>query len=425
MSMFERIPVSGTFIGKKRSQINTINHLLKKIEHGLAFDIEEAEDAYQRLSGFYFTIMKSNKASSSIKSWFAQHPLYEIRNIINTEIENRYKEEESIAGNGNKYNISQLKFNFLNKLNSSRSVEQFYQRMDTPKSFRSILENILTEEVDVPFRISTLGGENNEVLLVTIDDQEDFVCRIFKVLQTEIEEDISAKQAREALVDVIYVVQPFDMKEINQADKSEEVVYLEYSDYYPKGNLENYFRRLHNDPSTTLEEIQNDAFEIAIQITDFYQQIAIEGIWYTDLKPSNLLLSEDNGIRLSDVKGLLKSKQRKVPIHLTNTTKNYISSSVFDKNNQIDLLSVQRKTFAASLYQLLCNKLPKQQMIPSDSSFEWRLKFDFNQSVFQNDMGEFYKDLIRKLYKGKIHSFEQCMEALESYATDHLSSLKM
>lgn len=415
--MYEPIPLAGSLFGKKRSQIKTINKFLKTINSDLDKDLDKAERAYQQLSQYYYKLMSHNSADSYIKAWFSQHPLYEIKNLLQAERQKRGLLTDDLSAK-DAVKMTPLKLKLMHRINHSQHLDKIYKNFDSPDSFRSTIEAFLREEIDEPFSVASLGGQNNRVLKVTVGD-ETFVCRLFSVLEDEYDLGITAKQAREKLTEVAYVAQPFKMKQLN--DNSGEWVFLEFSPFYPQGDLETYFDQLHEDESISIEDIQQITWHFTKQLLDFYQEIARHDVWYADLKPGNLLLTEENNIRISDAKGFILSENRKVPVKYTNTTKSYISSSVFDKDHQIDLLSVERKNLAATIYHLLTNNLPDTKQKSSSTSFEWRLKFDFNQAIFDNEQGRFFQELITDLYQRKVHSFEECADRIADFESDQSS----
>lgn len=427
--MYDLIPLHGALLGKKRAQIATVNKFLKRIDDGLKFDmfddvdkLDKAQVAYEQLNAYYFNIMKSNYATSFIKNWFQTHPLYKIQDYIDTEREKIKSHIKIISDEDGMFkpNISKLQLDFLRQAKSSVRLEKIYSKVETPQSFRSILENALKDEIDTSFTVATLGGENNKVLLVTLNNKESFVCRFFNVIKSDFDKGLSAKQARERLKNLPYVVQPLGMKALNIP--SDDQVYLEFSEYFPLGDLENHFKKLHRDANIDWNVLQDKIFVVADQLVQFYIKIYEEGAWFTDLKPGNILLGDNLDIRISDAKGFILSENRKVPIKHTNITENYLSSSVFDAENCIDLLSVQRKNLAVTLYQLLTNRLPKKIPRHSDTHFKWHLKFNFDDAVFQNQNGIFFQTLINDLYDGKIHSFKACDKILDNYLFESMSS---
>lgn len=393
--MLPTIPSEGHFFSAKKQQIKRMNALVKKINTGTHFDEEQARKYYLRLCNYYWHLMSNGLACAVVRQWFQDNPLYKIEKFIDNQVRRKL-----------------LMLN-LKEITSSANLLQVYAGYEGKDSFRSRMINML-HDIDPEYTAENLGGENNPVLKVSKED-ECFICRFFRVNAEEDDKEASQRFARDRLKEIPYVVQPYEL--IFLENDGHEKIYLEFTEYLENGTMEAFFKWLHEDYAddeiAEMDELHNIALMYCKDLLNFYTLINECGVWYTDLKPSNILLNEEGAIRLSDAKGLILSDKLYVPICQANLTQEYHATTAY-KGNQLNLLVLQRQNFACTLYELLTNQLPEQTQCTKDGAWFRKNKFDFSHPVFAGRLGNFFKHMIKDMHNKAESGFEEYLEEINT-----------
>ncbi|HRD68811.1 MAG TPA: hypothetical protein PK657_01575 [Legionella sp.] len=297
-------------------------------------------------------------------------------------------------------------------------------------SFRTLIQEQL-QELKEDYEVNYLGGNNNPVVQVKLGrGDQSFVCRFVKVDLEEYKSGISSINVREDLLTqavINEVARPYFIQELE--DNGIEVTYFECNEYYSRGTLEAFFAELHNqnkseDPSIVKKALFDINWQVLMftkLIINFLIKINSRDIWYTDLKPSNILIDDSGGIVLSDIKGLLYSPHTLIKRNRVNRTEAYFQPSIEEGDNQINLARLQCQTLATTIFQLATNNLPHRE---KDSIRLYGRNSNFNQLCFKYPEGEFLKDLIRGLYKMKPFALSVALEKINNFEEQHIATEK-
>lgn len=374
--MFTRLPLEGDLLSQKRKQISKLNSILKQLDANSSQSPQKLLAHYEKLVLFYKKYVESDLAQPPIKQWFNRYSLDAVRLEINTLLLKHQLKVELLAC------IKQLQ------------VEDIYKHYDSKDSFLKIIEKRLLK-MNPKHRVVSLGGGNNPVLHIILDNKYDFIIRLVRMNSLEDASGRSPRAARESLAGASQIPQPYFMQRLE--DDQQEVTYIECNEYYKFGNLADLFQKLHQKTDKNYTEINLKVIYYFQKCLELYGQLNKRQIWYTDLKPSNLLLNDQGQLVVSDIKGLVVSDQNLIKSSKTNTTATYFQSSAYE-GNLVNLERLQRQTLANSIYQMMTNKMP--EFVKKDLYIR-ECKYDFDQPCFQNAEGEFLKMMIIQLNKPK------------------------
>lgn len=374
--MFTLLQVSGMPFSEKRAQINKINYYLEKINNNYKSDPEKALKYANKICTYCQDLLEKGKVSSVIELWTIDTPPLEIKRKI-----------ELLASN------SRLRKNII-QLSTTAKLSDVYSEYHGKDSFRALLQRRLNT-IDEGYEVISLESGNNPIVQVN-QDGKSFIIRFLRVSRGAEKDGYSPRIAREQLDGIQQIPQPFLLELAEQDDI--ESTYMEFGEFYEQGNLLKRFENLYIQKQKkiiTSSDFEKTLLSYAKRMVEFYILINEKRIWYTDLKPSNILINDNDEIIISDVKGLIISDTPIVITNRTSTSPAYYQSSVFI-NNQIDLELVQCQTLAVTLYQLACGALPEQIEL---NKSKWKNNFDFNHAVFRTPVGEFLQKLIVQLNK--------------------------
>ncbi|MCC5791470.1 MAG: hypothetical protein JJT82_02515 [Legionellaceae bacterium] len=369
------IKVSGRFFSEKRHQITKLNELIQKINTHVPSNLEKAKEYASKLLAYQFKLTAQDKAHYLVEQWLIENSPPEILKKIEGMIENNRLRER------------------ITSLSASARLPDIYSDYDGKDSFRTLIEKQL-RGIDEEYEVISLGGNNNPVVQVKKNDAI-FVLRFLRMNCTEEELGYSPRITRELLEGVKQIPQPYRMEEA--ANDRQEITYIEYSPYYQRGNLEDCFEKLRHQQRKKIvspTDFYQAVLHYTIKIVEFLMAINEKNIWFTDLKPSNILLNEDDEIVISDIKGLLVSPTEIIASNRANTTSTYHQSTVYTNKNTLNLKLLQCQTLATTIYQLVCGTLPEQ--VEADD-FSWHNKYTFKQKAFQTEQGAFFKTIIKRL----------------------------
>lgn len=372
--MLTLLKITGSYFSAKRRQILKINYYAEKINAHWALEPEQALIYANKLSAYSQKLANDKSTSSTVLQWLIENPPAEIVKKINHVISN-----------------NKLKEN-IRDLSAKVQLSGIYSDYDSKDSFRTLIQKRL-DALDEDFKVVSLQSHNSPVVHVN-NEQSQFIIRFLRMNKDEESSGNSPRIARELLDDVHEISKPYLVEHVE--DDNIEVTFIEFSEYYENGNLEQYFAQLRLQKAKKLitsSDFEKTLLSYTSKIVAFFITINQKNIWFTDLKPSNILLNNDNDIVISDIKGLIIAFEKEIATNKTNTSRSYYQSTVFSKN-KINLERLQRQTLATTMYQLACGSLPAQNDL---EDLGWRNCYDFDRPVFQSEIGVFLQHLIHKL----------------------------
>ncbi len=357
-----------------RNQIKHVNSIIQKInKYQQKNQPLKAIPYIDKLAAYIQQLDSEEKIKQPIKEWAEQNSLDEFKKSIISE--NKQRELQKT----------------VKHLTKKAKLSSIYRLENSPSTYPNLIGDKL-KTIDENLEFESLNAENNPAVVVTSPDKNmRFIVRFFRMQNAGDGKHLSPKEIREQCSkDMPQVPAPLAMEPITKEGNDE--LYFEYSQFYPEGNLKNYFENLREQKEEG--NINEPAFDKALldcskQLMEFLVSLNERKIWYTDMKPSNILLNEGK-IILSDVKGLLASQSYKIPSNMINATKGYYSSNVFFNDNSVNLELLQCQTIAATIYQLACGELPEA----NGSINSWENIYDFSHPVFQSEQGQFIKSII-------------------------------
>lgn len=395
--MFELLPVAGGLISRKRKQINQLNDILKKINRCEIYNPERLQHYFDKLVLFHKKTIVKGEVEQPILTWFTNQPLFRTKNKIEKIINNHRLRLE----------VTQL----LQQIN----LVALYRNYEGKDSFKLLIKTNITA-INPHYKVASLGGGNNPLVKVTLAKDRHFVVRFLRLNSREDAEGISPRIARERITGMKQIPQPYFLSRLE--DDRQEVTYLECSEYYEHGSLEELFDELHHQENDeTAVDLNPLILLYARQFLEFFMELNQHNVWYTDLKPSNVLLNQDGDIIISDVKGLVISSQKMVHSSQTSTSAAYYQSSVY-KDKEINLERLQRQTLANTLYELACDQLPIPKITHHPN---WRNKYDFEQPCFQSEEGQLLKTMILELNKRRSKPLSYFLNSLDTFTKEQQS----
>ncbi|CEG57074.1 protein kinase family protein [Legionella fallonii] len=384
---------SGGFLSAKRNQINKINYYAEKINKYNQLDPEKALVHVNKLIAYRQKLQGEKHLSTTVQQWFIENDVDHVKKRIELSIRVR-------------------------ELSATTKLGSIYEQYNGKDSFRALIEEKLLE-ADEQLTVHALESGNNPIVKV-VSGEQCFIIRFLRMNKNEESSNKSPRVIRELYSDMIpQIPHPYFLEKVE--DDGHEITYMEYSEFYPEGNLQTLFEQLRDQKEKEIitdEEFNKTLLLYAKKLATFFTLINEQHIWYTDLKPSNILLNEHD-IIISDIKGLIQSHQTIVASNKTNTSQFYYQSTVYNDNN-IHLELLQCQTLATTLYELACGRLPKQKI--SDKG-TWKNIYDFAQPVFSEEHGAFLEELIKRLNirlpTTMTHILAQIDDHLLSYEEEH------
>lgn len=372
--MLTLMTLNGSYFSEKRHQINKVNYYAEKITNYHRSNPEKAREYASKLLNYYQKLSNEDRTALEVEQWFIENlPSEIIRKIDNIISNNRLREHV--------FNIS-----------ASARLPDIYTQYEDKDSFRTLIQNRL-QRIDKDFKVVSLSSGNNPVVRVNHKDKR-FIIRFLRMNRVEETQGHSPRIARELLDGIQQIPKPYLLEQVEE--DSLEVTFMEYSEYFENGNLKDYFEQLRLQKQKKLitsADFDKMILIYAKKMVDFFTAINQKNIWYTDLKPSNILLNNNDELVISDIKGLTISLNTMVHSSRTNTSQQYFQSTVFVRN-QIDLELLQCQTLGTTLYQLATGHLPEQLEMNTGM---WKNIYNFKQPVFEGVTGVFLKHLISHL----------------------------
>lgn len=392
--MLTLLQSAGGYFSSKRKQINKVNYYAEKINLYYLSDAEKALTYAHKLCAYYAKLNdEKSPACLMVEEWFITNP----PSLIKEKIEQLVWKE-------------QLRLK-IQDLSQKAQLPNLYRNYEGKDSFRTLIQNTL-EQFDEEIQVTTIKSANNPIVHVQ-SEQSKFIIRFLTVSSQH--DHQGAWPRRELLANIKQIPKPFLLEPVTANEM--EVLYFEFGEHYENGNLEEHFQRLRRNKTKKLispNDFYNVLFVYAKKIIELYIEINQRGIWFTDLKPSNILLDNYNEIVISDIKGLILCLEGIIRANETATTKSYHQSSVFitqpddsltdddikkQKKNWINLHLLQQQTLGTTLYHLATGKLPLlQEVFDKENPDSWILTFDFSLPIFKSGTGLILKKLIIKLH---------------------------
>lgn len=389
--MFDLLPLAGGLLSQKRKQINELNSILKKMNRCEVYNPERLQHYLDKLIAFHKKTFVKKDPEQPIRTWFSDHPLFRTQRQVEQII--------------NKHRLRLDVVNLFQKIN----LVSLYREYEGKDSFKTLIKARITA-INPHYKVASLGGGNNPLVRISLAEEQHCVVRFLRLNSSEDAAGISPRIARERIAGMKQIPQPYFLSQLE--DDRQEVTYLECSEYYEHGSLERLFDELHQQENDERAIDLNPLILLyARQFLEFFIELNQHDVWYTDLKPSNVLLNQDGDIIISDVKGLVISSTKMVRSSQTSTSAAYYQSSVY-KDSEINLERLQRQTLANTLYELACDKLPVPKITHHPN---WRNKYDFEQACFQSEEGQFIKAMILELNKRRSKPLSNFLNSLDTF----------
>ncbi|CDZ77573.1 Protein kinase domain protein [Legionella massiliensis] len=370
--MLSLIPLKGFYLSEKRKQIVKVNYLVNQINHYKKTEPNNAEPFIAELYAYQNELIEKTIAVEPVLSWFDSNPAHKVRKLIREKI----REKTLILR--------------IKELFAATNMTDIYYQYTGAASLRNLIQQRL-ELIGDKYQVINLDKGKTPLVRVIGEHNESFVMRFIQLNSREEAAGTSARFAREFLVDFAPIAKPYHLAFIE--DDDHEVSFLECSKYYKNGSLDTLFRHLRKQLASNIE-LGQLVLLYAQQLFEFFIAINQKNIWYTDLKPSNILLDNNDHLIFNDIKGLVISTTKKTTSNRVHISKEYYSPSVYTRDNRINLERLQRQTLANTLYQLACGQLPIQIRINEQN---WENAYEFSQEIFQNKIGDYLKNLINLL----------------------------
>ncbi|WP_058535827.1 protein kinase domain-containing protein [Legionella saoudiensis] len=399
--MLTPIKSSGSLFSSKRLQIDKLNEFIRKINKHHESDPQKALGYVKELNDFYQKRLQKDDLTPTVAIWFIENPIESIHNKIQQQASN-----------------NQLRNKILD-LTAQIQLPTIYESYTGKDSFRTLVEGELSK-VNKGYKVTAIHSNNNPIVQINHED-DSFVVRFLRMNKNDEDSGVSPRLIREQIQDLPQIPQPYLLEFV--AEDHHEITYLEYSEFYASGNLQQHFEALRNRKDLkyiTTADIDKELVGYAKKLVEFLIAINEKQIWYTDLKPGNILLNDEQDIIISDIKGLISSSELEVPINRTSTSQAYFQSSVFNKN-QINLKMLQCQTLATTLYELACGEPPTQLQTSNDG---WRNIYNFKQPVFRSEQGKELRQLINNLLSKEPPSMEEVLEFINKHELNTNVSLE-
>ncbi len=372
--MLALITLSGSFWGAKRHQIAKVNYFAEKINYYYVSNPVKAKEYAFKLLNYHQKLETENKMVNTVSEWFIENPPLQIIKRLDHQI-NRDLIQDTII-----------------YLSREAQLYEIYNEYQGKNSFKKLIQEKL-KKIDDEIEVLPLVSGNNPLVLVNYHEQR-FIMRFLRMNIVEEIKGHSPRIIRELLNGVPQIPKPYLLEHVAEDDI--EVTFIEYGEYYGNGNLDDRFQNLRLQKQKhyiSSADFNKMILIYALKLVNFYMEINQQSIWYTDLKPSNMLLNDADELVISDIKGLVFSAEKMVRSSSTSTSQQYFQSTVFVKN-QINLENLQCHTLGTTLYQLACGHLPEQR---ESAPGQWHNVYNFLLPVFKGAKGNFLKELITDL----------------------------
>jgi serine/threonine protein kinase len=392
--MFNLLPTKGlSYSRTTKQQIKSLNKILKTMNECALNQPEELTPLYQKLVAFHRKKVGGGSAKQPIKDWFVAHPLFQIDRVIQQAI----KEKTILTS--------------ITELSQQADLIAIYRRYEGKDSFRTLIEQQL-HDIDEGIEVVNLGGGNNPVVRVRLDEDRFFIMRFLRVGSQEDYAGVSPRCLRDSLQNVDELPMPYLLTPVE--DDRQEVTYLEFSPYYERGSLADHFKKLREQKDKKSIDTNQLVLIYAQKMISFLSKINPHNIWYTDLKPENILLPmmvNEDYVVINDIKGLILSPNNKIRRNMVSMTPAYYQSSVYEgRDVHLDLL--QRQTLANTLYELACGKLPIPEITHQP---DWKNQYNFDQPCFKNPEGLFLVQFIRELNRSQAFPLTHFTSMIEDF----------
>lgn len=235
---------------------------------------------------------------------------------------------------------------------------------------------------DFQFR-NFIPGNNSAIAIVhQISTQEAFIIRRVPISLESVEEntslqdvlfDIQSNQVASDLMPTVYAFLPIESK--NYDHLTRRPYCLELSQYCPGMNLQDKFSELHLKTMATKADFIEEPYEdILVDALRYFSYIAKalkaqveQGIYSTDIKPSNFVLDEKDTPKNSDRKEQFRARAFESR-HLMRHTRNigasdkYYDERAYTKDNHVHVGILMLQALLTSFCQCLTNEKPQRHL---------------------------------------------------------------
>lgn len=235
-----------------------------------------------------------------------------------------------------------------------------------------------------------------------------------------------------------HLAQQFICKPVEMLDENHVHTYMEISEFFNQGDLSHVMRRLHETHDRT--RCQQAATGYARNLIEMMLNFDECGVCFTDIKPSNFMVNDNNQLVISDMKSLFlnhRAYQVKTKGQIINTEgyrapEQFISRVNLDKlfrsddgdirkqaramleSEMTNVHDLQRYQIGVTIYEIVTNHLVARE----DRNENGEHRFNFNHPAFDGPEGNVLRNIIvgltNPIPKARI-SFADAMQLLHGY----------
>lgn len=286
------------------------------------------------------------------------------------------------------------------------------------------------------YDVKLIGGKNNPVFLVeNLTTGAKNIVRFLQVSQAAQKNQNSCIQAIERLQKAN---DPAISKQYHRAyaDVSSlmDDYFIEISECLEHGNLEEAINSKY--PPITEKEMrrgitdlkgktinrQKDVLAYAKALINMHHRMEQRGVYYTDIKPSNLMIGSNNkppshvDIVYSDAKSFLLSSDGKWHDFRDSpqVTDAFVNTSLMSPplGEAFDLKRISRQALASSIYQMVTGEQPTK-----DRSNTGDVIYDFQHYAFTGPEGEALKSTIENLIADPAPAYDSVLKLADPTLT--------
>ena len=199
-------------------------------------------------------------------------------------------------------------------------------------------------------------------------------------------------------------------------ETNDKPVYCLVMEYVPNGTLDNYYKK-HTDKNNFVPIEQNFIMKIFKQLLSALFYLGSKSIMHRDIKPDNLLLNENNDIKISDF-GISALYYDQNPLNFKKNLHLFSNCTTVGRRDFVspEIEKCQRYDFRVDIYSLGLTMLCLM-------STEFPIKFNNNniRIVDKNKMDPRYNDFLRKLVLRMVNDNIN----IRPFANEALEEIKM
>jgi serine/threonine protein kinase len=177
--------------------------------------------------------------------------------------------------------------------------------------------------------------------------------------------------------------------------------YVQIAEYFPRGNLAERAITF----TGTVEERQTSALHYLGNLLEIISDCKKSGVFFSDVKPGNLLLDSTDHLVIADIKSLVcvQEQQQTMDIRLLQETSGYLAPERFEPGTmiqtsaQVNIDHSASYMIGAAIYEYAVGNSPDTLVAAQTRNTQNAQPFDFTQPVFQGTKGQLLKEVIAGL----------------------------